>query len=275
MTLIDAHGHLQFKQYDADRAAVVARARAAGVVGMINVGTDIIESEKAIILAEQNSDMWATAGIHPTEPPLPTDWDGNLKRLAVLARHPRVVGIGECGLDYFRLGPDGATEKKIQRELLTAQIDLALAVGKPLMLHCRPASGALDAYEDLHQIFERDFSSQLGSISANVHFFVGDWPLAEKFLALGFSFSLGGVVTITGDYDEVAKRLPAERLLLETDCPFVAPAPWRGQRNEPAYLSAIVKRLAELREMEEVKLAEQTTANARHLFSLASLGNFC
>ncbi len=267
MTLIDAHGHLQFKQYDDDRAAVVARMRAAGI-GIINVGTDVAESERAINLAETNDDMWATVGIHPNDPPI--DFEASIKKIAELARHPRVVGIGECGLDYFRLTAEAAPTKRAQRELLAAQVELALAVGKPLMLHCRPTPDTLDAYEDLLAVFTSDFISRRGELRANVHFFVGDWLCAKKFLDLGFSFSLGGVITITDAYDEVARRLPADRLLVETDCPFVTPAPWRGRRNEPAYLSAVAERLAALRALTGEDLANLTLANTQRFFRLAN-----
>jgi TatD DNase family protein len=254
MKLIDAHAHLQFSQFDADREEVIARVRVAGI-GVINVGTDLATSRSAIALAEKYSEMmWATVGVHPTESFFT---DQTFTELEKLARHPKVVGIGECGLDFFHVKEN--EERKKQKEIFERQIDLAQKVNKPLMIHCR------NAYDELLEVL----TSHLLLSTFNIHFFAGDWLAAKKFLDLGGSLSFTGVITFTNDYDEVLKNIPLDRIMIETDCPFVAPVPYRGKRNEPAYLSAVVERLAVIKGVSVDEIATATLSNARRFFNLA------
>ncbi len=253
MKLIDSHAHLQFSQFDQDREEVIARTKAAGI-GVINVGTDLETSRQAVALAEQNENMWATVGLHPTDSPAPDQLEKTFAELEKLARHGRVVGIGECGLD---VRDEWQSEiKKKQIKIFERQIDLAKTVNKPLMIHCR------GAYAEVLDIINNS------ELSGNVHFFAGDWPTAKKFLDLGFTLSFTGVVTFTNQYNEVIKKMPLERLLAETDCPFVAPCPWRGQRNEPIHVIEVIKQIAVLRHLTPETAAAATLANAHRLFAL-------
>lgn len=253
MKLIDAHAHLQFPQFDEDREAVIVRAREAGV-GVINVGTDLETSRAAMALAEQNDNIWATVGIHPTDLPSADRLAETFTELESLAKHSKVVGIGECGLDYFHI--QGGEERKKQQEIFVKQIGLAKIVNKPLMIHCR------DAYQDLFDIIKND------NLIGNIHFFAGDWGLARKFLDLGFFLSFTGVITFARNYDEVLKNAPLDQIMVETDCPFVAPAPYRGKRNEPIYVVEVAKQIAILRNLTPETVAGVTLANTRRLFAL-------
>ena len=250
MNLIDIHTHLNFPQFAEDREEVIKRAREVGV-RMINVGTDLATSREVVALAEKcPSEMWATVGIHPTDIG-DISWD----ELEHLAQNKKVVAIGECGLDYFHV--KDVAERQQQAEVFEKQIDMAQRVGKPLMIHCR------DAYDDLLAVLKN-----FPQVTGNVHFFAGDWPTAKKFLALGFTLSFTGAITFASNYDEVIKNLPLESLLIETDCPFVAPVPHRGQRNEPSYVVEVAKRVALLKGISLEEVARVTTATARLRFGL-------
>lgn len=186
-----------------------------------------------------------------------------------LALHPKVVAIGECGLDYYRLGEE---TKDKQKSTFLQQIELAHDVKKPLMIHCRsgrsertsPQNGAgRQAFGDLIKILQTtNYKLQPGI----VHFFSGTKDDAQKLLDMGFSFSFGGVITFARDYDEVVKYIPLERILFETDAPYVAPVPYRGKRNEPAYVVEVAKKIAELRNVSLEEISHRATANARSLF---------
>lgn len=259
MKVVDIHAHVNFPQFDSDREEVIARAAAAGV-GMINVGTDLASSRRAIDLAEVHDGLWATVGVHPTDCQgltLPT-WN----EFEELARHRRTVAIGECGLDYFHIQDPTARER--QKEVFARQTEIAVRIGKPLMIHCRPSAGAEDAYLD---ILTSNFYFSTSN-PGNVHFFAGSLPTAKKFLDRGFTLSFTGVITFTNDYNEVVKYVPLDRLLAETDCPFVAPAPHRGRRNEPSYVVYVVKKIAALKKFDEDSVAAALLGNARRVFRL-------
>ncbi len=262
LKLFDVHSHLQFAAYDEGRDEVTKRAAAAGV-GMINVGTQVDTSKAALDLAHRFENVWATVGLHPIHT---TRSYHDIKELGEggraftsrgekfdynfykkLAQDKKVVGIGECGLDYYRL--DGGTEE-LQQQVFRQQIELSLDIGKPLMLHCR------QAYDDMLKIV-----SDYPNVRGNVHFFAGDWQTAKKFLNLGFTLSFGGVLTFTHDYDEVVKNTPLGMILTETDAPYVAPVPHRGKRNEPAYVEYVVRRIAELKNLSFEEVASATCAN--------------
>ncbi len=253
----------------------MARAQNAGVK-MILVGTQMTTSHEGITLAEKYpEDAWATVAIHPNhfvpeefwyhdkgeqDHPLPEKLDS--VRLKELATHSKVVAIGECGLDYFRLK---GTEEEIQKtkELQKAgfreHIRVAREVGKPIMIHCR------DAFEDVIEILKNEGKDLRPGV---VHFFTGKIEDAEELLELGYSFTFGGVITFTRDYDEVIQSIPIDRILSETDAPYVAPAPYRGKRNEPAYVVETVKKLAELKDVDVEEMREEIWKNACRIFSL-------
>lgn len=260
---IDAHTHINFPEFEADREEVIKRAAEAGV-GMINVGTDLETSRQVVWLVERYPNLWAIVGVHPNDnEKLPTaeEW----QELKTLAQNPKTVAIGECGLDYYR-----STEetKPVQKELFQKQIELAHAVGKPLMLHVRSSPKTQDAYLDvLHLLTTSPYN--LVPNPGNVHFFAGDWATAKQFLDLGFTLSFTGVLTFTHDYDEVIKNTPLDRLLIETDAPYAAPVPYRGKRNEPAYVPLVAARIAEIKGLPEPEVAAALLANTARIFNLS------
>lgn len=272
--LIDSHSHVQFAAYDPDRPAVIQRSFDAGV-GIINVGTTFITSREGIKLAEEYTEgLWATAGFHPSHAASSAHHDPWELRSAVqesfdyekflaLAGHPKVVAIGECGLDYFRLNDSASAIKQQQKEIFIAHIRLANELQKPLVVHCRPQAND-DAYGDLLGILR----THPVRAPAVLHFFVGKKDTAQKFLDLGCFLSFSGVITFAQEYEEVVRFVPLERLLVETDAPYAAPAPYRGKRNEPAYVIEVVKKVAEIRGLAFEEVAVVTTANAKQVFRI-------
>ncbi|MES2059926.1 MAG: TatD family hydrolase [Patescibacteria group bacterium] len=249
MQFIDNHAHLNFPEYDADREEVIKRANDARV-GIINVGVDLASSKWAVELAEANPNMWAIIGQHPTD--TKEDFDAGSYR--ELLKSEKVVAIGECGLDYFH-GEEG--EKENQKKLFIQQIELAIEAGKPLMLHIR------NAYEDAIEILKK-----YPDVKGNVHFFAGSKEIAEGFLNLGFTLSFTGVITFANEYEELLKFIPLDRILSETDCPFVSPVPYRGKRNEPAYVVEVVKKIAEIKGLSIEEVSKQLLANSKKLWNL-------
>jgi TatD DNase family protein len=256
--LVDTHAHLHDPAFDADRAAAIARARAAGVAGFLTIGTDVGTSEAALALAAAESDIYAAVGIHPHDA---STADGPaLERIAFLARAPRVVAIGEIGLDYYR----DHSPRDVQRTALEAQLRLARAVGKPVLLHCR------EAHADLLDLCEAEGVATVGGI---LHCFSGDLAVARRGIDLGLLISIAGPVTYPNArrLAEVVRALPLDRLVVETDCPYLPPQPWRGQRNEPAYLPVTAARVADLLGKPVETVAAATTDNAARLLGLPSL----
>jgi TatD DNase family protein len=258
--IIDSHSHLFDKHFDADREAVIARMLEAGV-GTITVGTSWQDSVDAVAFAERLG-MWATAGQHPTD----TFEEFDYAKYKKLAENKCVVGIGECGLDYVQSKFSKLpleVEKERQKLLFEQQIGLAKELDKPLMLHIR------DAYSDAYEILKNK------STRGTVHFFGGDWEVGKKFLDLGFTLSFPGTITFTNQYDEVVKNVPDDMFLIETDAPYVAPAPYRGKaadgrakRNEPAYVLEVAKRVGGIRGISPEQAAEIATKNARRVFAI-------
>ena len=277
LKLFDVHAHVQFAVFQDDADLVIQRALDAGV-WMINVGTQKDTSTSAVELARKYSEgVYASVGLHPihteksyhdaqelgdskeTRGFTSRGEDFNVDYYKKLAEDSKVVAIGECGLDYYRIKNQ---ESKIKQEkVFVAQIELASEVKKPLMIHCR------SAFSDLIGMLDSRFQI-LNSRPGVVHFFSGTKDDAKKLIDLGFSFSFGGVITFTSDYNEVVKYIPLERILLETDAPYVAPALHRGKRNEPAHVVEVAKKLAELKAMDEEVVAQQITTNAKMLFGI-------
>ena len=273
MKYFDAHTHVNFVAYKDDTDATIARAKEAGV-GMNIVGTQLDTSRAAVALAEQYDTVWATIGLHPIHT---TKSYHDTKELGeggkeftsrgeifdaaayeTLGTSERVIAIGECGLDYFRI--DEST-KGAQSEAFIQQIELANRLEKPLMLHIR------NAYEDALEILKAH-----AKVRGDVHFFAGDWAIARQFLDLGFTLSFTGVITFTHDYDEVVKNTPLDMLLCETDAPYVTPAPHRGKRNEPAYVEYVVRRIAGIHGEPFEAVAEQLLRNAERVFKIRLKG---
>ncbi len=245
---IDIHSHVNFPEYDADRDEVISRALAAGT-WMINVGTDKEASASAVELANKyEKGVYAIVGLHPTHTGELFDYDFYKK----LASNDKVVAIGECGLDYFRADPSTAGN---QKEVFQAQINLAKELDLPLMLHIR------NAYKDAYDILKAN-----PGVRGNVHFFAGTVDEARMFLELGFTLSFTGVITFARDYDEVIKYVPLDMIMSETDCPYVTPAPHRGKRNEPVYVSEVVKKIAEIKGENVDVVKKAIISNASRLF---------
>src|SRR3989344_2590531 len=253
--LIDIHTHAQFSAFDGDRDAVIRRALDAEI-WMINVGTDKNMSQGAIKLAQKYGEgVYATAGLHPNDYGEGFDYDFYKK----LVQDPKVVAIGECGLDYYRTAQHEAQTK--QKEIFVKHIQLARDVKKPLMIHCREAFG------DLIDILRASrFALQAPGI---VHFFSGTIEDAQKLMDLGFSFSFGGVITFTSEYEKLIKFIPLDHILLETDAPYVAPIPHRGKRNEPSYIEEVAKKISKILGKDFDEIAEITTKNAIKIFGLS------
>lgn len=256
--LFDSHTHVNFKDFDDDRDAVIQRCLDEGI-WMVNVGTDVAYSKKAIEIAHAYSEgVYASVGIHPHDSEAAVEFSV----IEELAKDQRVVAIGETGLDYFRIADDEARARENQKELFIKHIELAQRVQKPLIIHCR------DAHEDLIEILVSSFRFQVSSPRGVMHFFTGTQEDARKYLDLGFYLSFSGVLTFTRDYDELVRWVPLEKILVETDAPFVAPVPHRGKRNEPSYVQYVAQRIAEIKGLSVEEVAEQTTRNARELFAV-------
>jgi TatD DNase family protein len=258
---IDIHCHPNFKDYDPDRALVLERMKEYSVLG-ICVGTDVITSKESIELAEEHPFLYSSVGLHPTHAN-----EGGLDELSELAKSKKVVAVGECGLDYFRRDAT-EEEKEFQRNVFKKHIDIALENNLPLMVHCRPSKNSMDAYEDILNIISEHPGNKNRKLKGNIHFFVGDKKIAEQFLDLGFTMSFTGVITFTSDYDDVIRFLPLDRILSETDAPFVSPVPHRGKRNEPVFVIEVVKRIAEIRNESLETVQRVIMANALRTFNL-------
>ena len=253
--LFDTHAHLHFPEFAGDLDAVLARARAAGVRRMVTIGTDVATSRAAAALAAREPDVWAAVGIHPHEAAAADE--AALTEIERLASAPRVVAIGETGLDFFR----DRSPREAQTRAFTAQVALARRLGKPVLVHCR------DAHAETLALLAADGPLERGGI---MHCFSGDVALARRCIELGLLVSLAGPVTYPkpGALPDVARAIPADRLVVETDCPFLPPQPYRGKRNEPAYLAITAARVAELRGEPLADLAGRMSENARALFRL-------
>ncbi len=265
---VDVHAHVNFKSYDEDREAVIERAREAGVV-MMNVGTQQDTSMDAVRLAEKyESGVYAAIALHPIHTAASFHDTKELGEEAKaftsrgetfdpsfyekLAENPKVKAIGECGLDYYRLEED---TKEIQKKVFIQHIEIANKVGKPLMCHIR------NAYRDAADILREH-----AKVKGDIHFFAGTWEEAQWFLDLGFTLSFTGVITFTKDYDEVVRNTPLDMILSETDCPYITPTPYRGQRNEPIHVREVVKAIARIKELDEEVVRVQLLENTKRVF---------
>jgi len=288
MKYFDAHTHVNFAAYKDDREQTILRAKDAGV-GMNVVGTQLDTSSAAVALAERYDNVYATIGLHPVHttksyhdvkelgPSFAEDSKGkggqegftsrgevfDAAVYEALGKSPRVIAVGECGLDYYR---SEESTKAVQKDAFIQQIELANKLNKPLMLHIRPALHSLgdggNAYDDALEIIKAH-----AKVRGDVHFFAGDWSIAKKFLDIGFTLSFTGVITFTHDYDEVVKNAPLDMLLSETDAPYVTPVPHRGKRNEPAYVIEVVRTIAMIKGEDMERVSEQLLANARRVFN--------
>jgi len=258
MRLIDSHCHLNYEGLVERQTEVLHNARARGVSGFLNISTRQREWNDVIGVAERNADVWATVGVHPHEADAHPDLGA--KALTDAASHSRVIAIGECGLDYYY----DKSDRTAQRERFRAHIEAARQTGLPLVVHTR------EAEDDTAEILSE--AVREGGVTGVLHCFTGSAELARKGLDLGFHVSLSGIVTFKNaqDLQEIAKWLPADQMLVETDSPFLAPVPHRGQKCEPAFVADTAQFVADLRGEDVDQLAEATTANFFKLFSKAA-----
>ena len=264
-TLVDSHCHLDMEQFDADRAAVLERAHAHGVRMIVNPGIDLVHCRQAISLADLYPQVYAAVGIHPNSS---ADFsEQTLTQLRGLAEHPKVVAIGEIGLDYHW----GTVSRPKQAQAFRAQLDLAAELGLPVIIHNREASTNLAQILDEWAASARTRNSPLAKrpFWGVLHAFSGDAALAQAAHSWNFALGLGGPVTFKNarTLHSVAQQLCLDRLMLETDAPWLTPHPLRGKRNEPAYVALVAARLAELLAVPVEEIAARTTAVARSIFA--------
>jgi len=261
---VDSHAHLDGKQFQADREQVIARAQTAGVEAMVAIGNGDGPGtlDCGIQLAEKYAFMYATVGIHPHEAKLATEAD--FLELADLATRPKVIAWGEIGLDYFY----DHSPREVQRQVFIKQMELAGSAELPIVIHCRPSSNSEDAWEDCLGLISQHWSSTgLGGI---LHCFTGNWTHARRGLDMGFMISFAGNVTFpkAQQIREAAKDVPLDHMLIETDSPYLAPVPHRGQRNEPAFVKETARQIGELRSLSTEEVGQRTTKNFYRFFSL-------
>jgi TatD DNase family protein len=254
----DIHSHLNFPDYDQDREEVTKRMDEHGV-GTITIGTSLETSRSGIELAEKHENIFAGIGIHPID-----DENSifNEKEFEELVKHPKVVTIGECGMDYGKSGQISDDEKRKQQELFERQIEFAAKWNKPIMIHARNSNHDI---LDILEIKKKEFGD---SLAGNAHFFSGSIEEAKRYFDLDFSISFTGVITFAREYKEVIRYAPIENIMSETDAPFVSPIPYRGKRNEPTHIVEVVKKIAEIKGLNEVETAETLLKNAVAKFNL-------
>ena len=257
--LVDSHCHLEYKGLVEDQVGALSRARAAGVGAFLNISTKKIEWDQVVGTATREIDVFASVGIHPHE----ADQHADLGRGVLLAatEHSRVIGIGESGLDYYYEHSDRETQKRLFR----MHIDVARVTGLPLIIHTR------DAEDDTYQILAEEMAK--GPFPALIHCFTASDEFGAKVLDLGLTISISGIVTFKNAkaLQETAAKLPDDRIMVETDSPFLSPVPHRGRPCEPAFVADTARFVAQLRGVEPERLAEQTTANFANLFTRAML----
>ncbi|MCG9968774.1 TatD family hydrolase [Pelotomaculum terephthalicicum JT] len=255
MILFDTHAHIDFEDFDADRDEMIGRARAAGVVNIVNVGFELDSSRRALRMSEKYDLVYAAVGVHPhAAGETAADY---LEQLEKLAAHPKVVALGEMGLDYFRNLSPVPEQKKVFR----GQLALARRLDLPVVIHDREAHG------DMMDILRNDGPFPAGGV---IHCYSGSWEMARECMAMGFYISIAGPVTFpkSARLKDVAARVPLDRLLVETDAPYLTPVPHRGKRNEPAYVGFTLTEIAALKKMEADELAKICVENGRRLFRL-------
>jgi TatD DNase family protein len=254
--MIDTHCHIDFKDFDRDREEVIGQAAEFGVDRLINIGADIPSSRRAFKLANSYDNIYCTVGVHPHDAKTLTD--EFIEEMKVMAANDRVVGIGEIGLDYYRdLSP-----RDIQRKAFVRQLDLAVELDLPIVIHMREAT-------DDTMAIVRDY---VGRLSGVFHCFPGTVEKAEEVLTMGFHVSVNGVMTYKNSkMAHIGRDVDLTRILIETDCPYLTPVPHRGKRNVPAYVKFVCAKLAELRGMSPEEIDKITTRNAEKLFRLVDV----
>ncbi len=267
--MIDVHCHLNFHSFEKDQDEVIKNAFKAGVYAIINTGTKIDSSKKAIELADKYDNLYAIVGVHPHHADkleLETDWDEQLEKLTT---HKKVVAIGECGLDYYSYKSNGIVDPKLQKEVFIKQIELSQGVKLPLQIHNRQAG------KDILEILSH-YKNDLQDPPGMFHCFAGSFDVLKQALQLGFYIGFDGNITYPGiakgeetDLKELAKYTPLDRIVTETDSPYLTPQPHRGSRNEPRYVILIGEFLAQIKQVPFSTLRAQTVQNAQTVFTIS------
>jgi TatD DNase family protein len=264
---VDSHAHLDGKQFDSDREQVIARAREAGVQTIVAIGNgDGPPTLNAgIQLAEKHPFMYATIGIHPHEARLADD--AAYQTMERLARHPKVIAWGEIGLDYYY----DHSPRDTQKQVFSRQMELAAAAKLPIVIHNRPSDGSDDAWDDCLAMINQQWAPH--GLRGILHCFTGNWGQAKRALDMGFMISFAGNLTFpkAQQIRDAALAVPLDRMLIETDCPYLAPVPHRGKRNEPSFVKETAGKLAELRGLSTEEVGEQTSRNFYNFFKLTEM----
>jgi TatD DNase family protein len=264
---VDSHAHLDGKQFDSDRAEVIARALEAGVKTIVAIGNGDgpPHLDAGVRLAEQHSFMYATVGIHPHEAHLADE--ASYRTMEDLARHPKVIAWGEIGLDYFY----DHSPRDIQKKVFVHQMELASAAKLPIVIHCRPSDNSENAWDDCLALIQDKWAPH--NIGGILHCFTGNYPQAKRALDMGFMISFAGNITFpkAQQIRDAALEVPLDRVLIETDCPYLAPVPNRGKRNEPAFVKETARKLGELRGLSADEVGERTSGNFYNFFKLAEI----
>jgi TatD DNase family protein len=261
-SLADTHCHLDFNLFDTDRESVLERARESGVVRILNPGIDLGSSRKAISIADLNNDLYAAVGVHPNDA---STWEvQSLSDLRKLTDHPKVVAIGEIGLDYYRM----RTPPDFQKHVFQDQLELAAELSLPVVIHNREATLDLMTIISSWVVELRKVGSTLSEHPGVLHSYSADFHTAMQAISLGFYIGFTGPITFrkAEDLRLVAAGIPLEAILVETDAPFLTPEPHRGKRNEPAYVGRVADKIAELQKISQDKAYEATFANSKKLF---------
>lgn len=275
--LIDTHAHINFKDYKDDADEVVKRAL-ENDIWLINVGAEFKTSKRAVEYAQKYSQgVFAAVGLHPIHLRAQKIKEGavefevkeekfDYEKYKTLAQNSKVVAIGEIGLDYYHLKLELPEEilqfKDLQKELFLKQLELAQELNKPIIIHCR------EGHDNLLEILRTQYSEPKTNLRGVVHSFSGNYKQARQYRELGFKIAFNGIITFARDYDKVILDTPLEDILLETDCPYLAPIPYRGQRNEPLYIIEVAKKIAEIKNLTIEEVTKQTTLNAKEVFKL-------
>jgi len=255
LKIIDSHSHIQFPEYDLDRAEVIQRAFDSQI-GIITAGADLESSVKAVDLANQyENGIWSAVGVHPTE----EYEDDVFDKITQLADNDKVVAIGECGLDFYRDKEKKTKENQI--ELFEKHILLSKQINKPLVIHCRKA------FLEILEVLNKNKANLLKKPGI-LHFFTGNLNDAKVLLDYNFSFTFGGLITYDRSFDEIIKFIPLENILVETDAPFVSPASHRKERNEPSYIPEVILSIASIKNLDQKTVSETILLNTKKLFSL-------
>ncbi len=262
---VDSHAHLDGRQFEADREEVIARAREAGVKTIVAIGNGDgpPDLDAGVQLAEKYPFMYATVGIHPHEARLASD--DAYATMERLAQNPKVIAWGEIGLDYYY----DHSPRDVQKQVFIRQMELAAAAKRPIVIHCRPSDASENAWDDCLALIEEQWAPK--GIGGILHCFTGTWPHAKRALDVGFMISFAGNVTFpkAQQIRDAAAEVPLDRILIETDCPYLAPIPYRGKRNEPSYVKETARKLGELRGLSMEEIGERTAANFYNFFKIS------